>query len=270
MMFGERDAAAPRKSRLIAAATRGCAKCSSCARRRPGGIGQRDGPEKVRIRIEAGEILGVAGVSGGGQKELGDLILGASAGGREKMVRGEDGVFLEHLPACAGRRRVIRRSLAMAAFPGMSVREGNLALGTGRRLLEGRKGRLERTRVGHDGVLSAFAFRFRSSNLPNRGAPEGNLQRAVVARGRWAHKQGLNPGALSKTRGLDIRKRGRREPEKTRKRAKRERRHGPDSTVVWRSSRTFTPFSTSVPVPKVQVSSRFMPGKARHRERFPE
>jgi simple sugar transport system ATP-binding protein len=91
--------------------------------------------------------------------------------------------------------------LAMAAVPGMSVRE-NLALGTGRRYARG-------VTVDWLGLESAMAGSFRRFGFPVPGlhAPirslsGGNLQRAVLAR-ELAHDPRLII-ALYPTRGLDV------------------------------------------------------------------
>jgi len=155
------------------------------------------------IRITEGEIVGVAGVSGSGQKELGDLILGLRplAGG-SKWLCGED--------ASAWSIARVRESgvafipedpLTMAAFPGMSVRE-NLALGTGKRYWHGVTIAWQALEAAMADSFRALAFPMPPLDMPMGALSGGNLQRVVVAR-EMAHGPKLVL-ALYPTRGLDV------------------------------------------------------------------
>jgi ABC-type uncharacterized transport system ATPase subunit len=159
---------------------------------------------QLHFRIEAGEIVGVAGVSGSGQKELGDLILGLRplAGG-SKWFCGEDASswsiarMRESGLAC-----IPEDPLAMAAFPGMSVRE-NLVLGTGRRYRKGVAIDWRALETAMTNSFDALAFPIPALDSNMGALSGGNLQRAVVAR-EMAHKPKLIL-ALYPTRGLDVR-----------------------------------------------------------------
>ena len=88
--------------------------------------------------LRSGEILGVAGVSGNGQRELAELILGLRRPNRgAKRLWGEDATHWS--PARIRARGVASipdDPLALAVVPGLTVRE-NLALGGGRRYYAG-------------------------------------------------------------------------------------------------------------------------------------
>jgi len=156
------------------------------------------------LGIHPGEIVGVAGVSGSGQKELGDLILGLrplSAG--SKWFRGADASnwSIARMRE-SGVAFVPEDPLVMAAVPGMSVRE-NLYLGTGRRYWRGARiawGALEAA-MGES--FRALAFPVPRLDPPIAALSGGNLQRVVIAR-EMAHAPVLVV-ALYPTRGLDVR-----------------------------------------------------------------
>jgi simple sugar transport system ATP-binding protein len=157
----------------------------------------------ISLAVREGEIVGVAGVSGNGQKELGDLILGLRFPHRgAKLLRGGD----------ASRWSIgrVRRSgvafvpedpLAMAAVGGMSVRE-NLSLCTGRRYARGASVDWRRLESNMAGSYRKLGFTLPALDAPMRTLSGGNLQRAVVAR-EMAHDPGLII-ALYPTRGLDV------------------------------------------------------------------
>jgi simple sugar transport system ATP-binding protein len=158
----------------------------------------------VDLSVGAGEIVGVAGVSGSGQKELGDLILGLrplSAGSRWFGGTDASSWTIARLRE-SGVAFVPEDALLMATVPGMSVRE-NLVLGNGRRYRKG-------AAVDWRSLESAMSASFRELAFPvprldgAAGALSGgNLQRMVIAR-ELAHEPRLVV-ALYPTRGLDVR-----------------------------------------------------------------
>ncbi|HEY5000018.1 MAG TPA: ATP-binding cassette domain-containing protein, partial [Usitatibacter sp.] len=158
----------------------------------------------INFRIEAGEIVGVAGVSGSGQKELGDVILGLrplAAG--SKWLCGEDASSwsIARMRA-SGVAFIPEDPLAMAAFAGMTVRE-NLVLGTGRRYWKGPTVDWRSLEAAMTDSFAALAFPLPRLDSPMSALSGGNVQRAVVAR-EMAHKPKLIL-ALYPTRGLDVR-----------------------------------------------------------------
>lgn len=158
----------------------------------------------LSLKIRAGEIVGVAGVSGNGQRELADLIVGArSPRAGRKLLWGEDASRWSIAEVRAkGVAAIPDDPLALACVPGMTVRE-NLALGTGRRY---------RTRLGVDWpkldadmqrVFGRLGFSRPPFAAPIATLSGGNLQRAILVR-EFAHTPRLIV-ALYLTRGLDVR-----------------------------------------------------------------
>lgn len=160
----------------------------------------------VCLEISQGEIVGVAGVSGNGQRELVDVILGllpCAAG--KRLLHGEDATSW-----CAGRTRangvgfVPEDPLGMAVVPWMTLSQ-NAALGDV--AVYGRGGglALDWDRVRQDIATSFAALEFEPLSLyaPVRTFSGGQLQRAVLAR-----ELGRRPRLLVAsypTRGLDVR-----------------------------------------------------------------
>ena len=131
LMFGAGIAPAARGPAEVASTTTPLLELRSVSTR---GAGQGTALEAIHLTIRPGEIVGVAGVSGNGQRELGDLILGlvpcaAGAkylGGQMRRAGRSPG------SARAAWRSFPRTRSAMAAVPGMTALE-NMALGDTRR-----------------------------------------------------------------------------------------------------------------------------------------
>jgi general nucleoside transport system ATP-binding protein len=136
------------------------------------------------LEVRAGEIVGVAGVSGNGQREMMQALVGQ----RERL---EGRVLVDGHPYAATRtqnralrvRSLPEEPLHNACVPGMSVAE-NMAL---RRFDEApfawagwrRKGAVrQRARE----LVQAFRVRTRSEQSPVSSLSGGNVQRAVLAR----------------------------------------------------------------------------------------
>jgi simple sugar transport system ATP-binding protein len=156
------------------------------------------------LSIGEGEIVGVAGVSGSGQKELGDLILGLrplSAGSRWFGGADASSWSIARLRE-SGVAFVPEDPLVMAAVPGMSVRE-NLVLGTGRRYWKGATIDWRALESAMLGSFHGLAFPVPRLDPPAGALSGGNLQRLVIAR-EMAHGPRLVV-ALYPTRGLDVR-----------------------------------------------------------------
>ena len=162
--------------------------------------------DRVDLTIAPGEIVGVAGVAGNGQRELGDAILGL-----EPCVRGAK--YLWGLDATGWSVARIRGSgvafipedaREMAAVPGMTVLE-NMALGDTRRYA--RAGGLaidwQAVRGDLEGALGRLGVTLPSLEMPAGGLSGGNVQRLILAR-EVAHGPRLIV-AFYPTRGLDVR-----------------------------------------------------------------
>jgi general nucleoside transport system ATP-binding protein len=158
----------------------------------------------VSMKVRSGEIVGIAGVSGNGQRELGDLILGLDApDAGTKLLWQEDA---SRWSVAAIREKGVAAipddPLAFACVPGMTVRE-NLALGSGRRYRAGLG--IDWQRLDADMQRSFARLGFPRPAFEARAATlsGGNLQRVVLAR-ELAHEPKLIV-ALYPTRGLDAR-----------------------------------------------------------------
>jgi simple sugar transport system ATP-binding protein len=156
------------------------------------------------LRVGAAEIVGVAGVSGSGQKELGDLILGLRplAGGSKWFCGADASSWTIARMRQSGLAFVPEDPLVMAAVPGMSVRE-NLVLGTGERYWKGATVDWPALESAMTDSFAALGFPVPRLDSPMGALSGGNLQRAVIAR-EMAHKPKLVV-ALYPTRGLDVR-----------------------------------------------------------------
>jgi len=158
----------------------------------------------VSLKLRSGETVGVAGVSGNGQRDLGDLILGLKqprAG--KKLLWGEDA---SRWSVATVREKGVAAipddALSLACVAGLTVRE-NLALGSGRRYGAGLG--VDWPRLDADMQRSFARLGFPRPNFAARAATlsGGNLQRVVLTR-ELAHEPKLIV-ALYPTRGLDAR-----------------------------------------------------------------
>jgi simple sugar transport system ATP-binding protein len=158
----------------------------------------------VSFKLGAGEIVGVAGVSGNGQRELGDVILGLdrpSAG--TKLLWGEDASRWSVAKVRqSGVAAIPDDPRALACVPSLTVRE-NLALGSGRRYGTGLG--VDWQRLDADMQKSFARLGFPRPNFGARAATlsGGNLQRMVLTRELAPEPQLIV--ALYPTRGLDAR-----------------------------------------------------------------
>jgi len=138
----------------------------------------------LALKVRAGEIFGIAGVSGNGQRELVEAITGLRpiSGGRI-VVSGED---VSH----ASPRDRIERGIGfvpgerwMALVPGMSIAD-NLILKNYTRPPIGRGPFLDRDAVAAyaDGLIGTYAIATPDRHTPIKKLSGGNIQRALLAR----------------------------------------------------------------------------------------
>lgn len=159
----------------------------------------------VSLTVHSGEIVGVAGVAGNGQRELAEVICGLrplTAGTIE--VAGER---MTHLTA----RRMIDAGVAYVpedrnttgSAPNLSVAE-NLILKSYRKAEMGAGPFLDLTAVERTAasLVKAFNILTPSIKTPVRKLSGGNLQKVILAREISSQPQVLI--AASPTRGLDI------------------------------------------------------------------
>lgn len=159
----------------------------------------------VALTIRAGEILGVAGVSGNGQKELGEVIQGSrklSAGTMRLMGEVATGWSTMRLRQ-TGVTCIPEDPLAMGAVGAMTVQE-NLALGdAGDDAAKGwRPINWKRARAKASALTERFQLQMPPLEAAIQTLSGGNVQRVVCAR-----EMALSPRlllAFYPTRGMDI------------------------------------------------------------------
>jgi simple sugar transport system ATP-binding protein len=167
--------------------------------------GQATGLENINLTILPGEIVGVAGVSGNGQKELGDVVLGL-----ERCVSGIKYLWGQNATDWSVAR--IRSSgvafipedpLGMAAVAGLTVEE-NMALSNTRRYA--RRGGFsmdwKSIRDDLERSLKRLGFEIPALDKPVGALSGGNIQRMILAREMAANPKLIL--AFYPTRGLDV------------------------------------------------------------------
>jgi ABC-type uncharacterized transport system ATPase subunit len=186
----DRDKAAMPMLELRAAGTRG--------------EGAETSLKDIDLQIYPGEIVGVAGVSGNGQKELGDLVLGMID--RTTGVKLLDGEEMPHLSIREARKRGVvfipENPLAMATVPYMTVLE-NFSLTNTRRYARhaGLTMDWHSARADAESTLAKLGFEL-PLYAPARSLSGGNLQRMVIIR-EMCHQPRLIVASYL-TRGLDV------------------------------------------------------------------
>lgn len=166
----------------------------------PGETSLRD----VSVKVHAGEIVGIAGVSGNGQRELCDLVLGLKPphSGAKRLWNKDASRWSIAAIRQSGVAAIPEDAAAFGCVPDLSVRE-NLALGSGRRYRAGVA--VNWQKLDADMRQSFSRLNFPCPSLGARAATlsGGNLQRVILAR-ELAHEPNLIV-ALYPTRGLDVR-----------------------------------------------------------------
>jgi ABC-type uncharacterized transport system ATPase subunit len=160
--------------------------------------------KNLNLKIYPGEIVGVAGVSGNGQKELCDVILGM-----EKITSGRKllfGMDVSHKSTDAIRRLglsfIPENPLLMATVPYMSVLENMSLTRTKQYSMYGGWG-MDWQSVSADTLkaLEKFGFTF-SIHMAAKTLSGGNLQRLVIVREMMHNPRLIVASYL--TRGLDV------------------------------------------------------------------
>jgi len=168
------------------------------------GEGAETSLKEINLKIFPGEIVGVAGVSGNGQKELGDLVLGMISCARgEKLLFGKEATQISIREVRRqGVAFIPENPLVMATIPWMTVLE-NLALTRPWRyaIRGGLSVNWGSVKKDVQAGLEKMAYKL-PLYAPARSLSGGNLQRMVIIR-----ELGLDPRfiiASYMTRGLDV------------------------------------------------------------------
>ncbi len=160
---------------------------------------------KVNLEVHAGEILGVAGVSGNGQKELAEVITGLRpVTGGEILLEGDD--VTGNSP-----KELMSRSLSY--IPEERMRDGmikefsvaeNLILREHNQQPYAKKGFLDLKAISSHSknLITSFNVKTPSQDTMVKNLSGGNIQKLVLARELWRKPRTLI--AAQPTRGLDI------------------------------------------------------------------
>lgn len=168
------------------------------------GEGAETSLKAIDLKIYPGEIVGVAGVSGNGQKELGDVVLGLV-----KCVRGTKFLFGQDYTnrsiqevRKSGVSFVPENPLTMAVVPFMTVLENMALTDTWRYArLGGLAMDWQAVRTDVEDTLEKLGYSF-PLYAPARSLSGGNLQRMVIVREMTHSPQLIIASYL--TRGLDV------------------------------------------------------------------
>lgn len=159
----------------------------------------------VSFEVRAGEIVGIAGVSGNGQRELALGLNGLKTPTAGRVFIGNFDVteasVLSHM--YAGMSYVPQNRLGVGLAPGLTTEE-NLALKAFRKPPYSRGSRLLPSAFRSEGArqIEEYDIRGVRPGLPIRLLSGGNLQKALIAR-----EVEMEPKVLvlhSPTRGLDV------------------------------------------------------------------
>jgi simple sugar transport system ATP-binding protein len=168
------------------------------------GEGAETNLNNIDLEICQGEIVGVAGVSGNGQRELGDVILGTikcTVGTKYLYGKNVTNYTIRQMRN-SGISFVPENPLTMAAIPYLTVLE-NMAVTNSR--LYSRYGGLkmdwEAVKADTENAMRDYEFSF-PLYIPAKSLSGGNLQRMVIVR-EMSHEPQLIV-ALYLTRGLDV------------------------------------------------------------------
>ena len=156
----------------------------------------------VSFSVREGEIVGVAGVAGNGQRELAEAVSGIRAGtvtGGGRRLRGGD----PRAAILAGVAHVPEDRLGTGLAPSLSV-TNNVAIKTyrGRSLSRGPLLALRRMRELALGIIRRYDVKTPGPETPVRDLSGGNLQKLVL--GREFEDNPLVLVVAQPTRGLDV------------------------------------------------------------------
>lgn len=168
--------------------------------------GKITGLKNIDLTVNQGQIIGIAGVSGNGQKELGDVVMGL-----EEITSGQKFLFGEEAthwsPAkvrSSGVAFIPEDPMAMAAVPSMTVLE-NMALGNVNCYARNGGFGMDWSQVQADvnRSLNMIGLQIPPLRTQIRTLSGGNIQRAIIVR-EMAHQPKLIV-AFYPSRGLDVR-----------------------------------------------------------------
>ncbi|HUN92163.1 MAG TPA: ABC transporter ATP-binding protein [Burkholderiaceae bacterium] len=138
----------------------------------------------ISLRVHAGEVLGIAGISGNGQAELLAALSGETRVDAQSIwLCGEPiGALSPGARRSRGLTLVPEERLGVGAVPEMSLRKNALLTAYGQRLV--RRGVIDRGAVAAyaDRCISGFDVRCGGPEAPAGSLSGGNLQKFIVGR----------------------------------------------------------------------------------------
>jgi simple sugar transport system ATP-binding protein len=158
--------------------------------------------DNVSLDVRAGEILGVAGVSGNGQRELAELVAGlvAPTGGVITVCGSETNGRGTRLVRRAGLAYVPEDRLGTGLSPSLSIVD-NMVLTKERGFVVDRKA----ARSEADKYIAQLEIKTPSALTPTRKLSGGNSQKVLLAREIFAAGDDAKVLVVcSPTRGLDV------------------------------------------------------------------
>ena len=161
------------------------------------------------VSVRAGELVGVAGVAGNGQRELAEAIVGALPASSGRVAVGGRDVTASSIRdrIAAGLVYIPEDRINDGILPGLSIAE-NLALGLHPYVFAGSR-LFDRGRVRElaDRAIAEYGIQAPDGEAPAVKLSGGNIQKILVARAMAL--AGLTSGvalvATNPTRGLDVR-----------------------------------------------------------------
>ena len=146
----------------------------------PFGTALRD----ISFRVRAGEVLGIAGISGNGQSELLAALLGSTASAAHSVMLGDRPVGA--LGAAArrglGLALVPEERLGVGAVPEMSLAQNALLTAYGQGLVQRGVVAMKRTWAYAERCIADYSVRASGAGAPAASLSGGNLQKFIVAR----------------------------------------------------------------------------------------
>lgn len=147
--------------------------------------GKSVGLKDINLKVRTGEIVGIAGVSGNGQKEIGDVVLGL-----QKCLAGSKSLFGQEATNWSvakvresGVAFIPEDPLSMAAFPWLTVQE-NMALSHTKKYSSGNGFYIDwpAVRADLEKSLQQLGFKLPSFYSMLKNLSGGNIQRMILAK----------------------------------------------------------------------------------------
>ncbi|MFS8570275.1 MAG: ABC transporter ATP-binding protein [Thermaerobacter sp.] len=170
----------------------------------PGRVALRD----ISLTVRAGEIVGLAGVAGSGQRELAEALVGLlpTAGGRILL----NGTDITAWPVAhrldAGLACIPEDRLREGILPSMPIVE-TFVLGLHRYLFPDGRYRIGKALEAANRVIDEYKVKTPHAWFPTAALSGGNVQKVIVGRAVQMCSYHRHPAlvAMNPTRGLDVR-----------------------------------------------------------------